>query len=150
MMTARLIDEIDRKILSILQQNARTTYRELAKTVNLTDVAVIKRVRKLESSGVIKKYTAIIDPIALGYTKISFTGINVRPEKLFDVVKQLKEKDYVKYLAITIGDHDILAVIWATSGEELERIHSEIKSIEGVISVYPMILSEVVKNEAYI
>jgi len=54
MMTARLIDEIDRKILSILQQNARTTYRELAKTVNLTDVAVIKRVRKLESSGVIK------------------------------------------------------------------------------------------------
>jgi Lrp/AsnC family transcriptional regulator for asnA, asnC and gidA len=146
----RILDEVDRKIISILMANARTTYREIAKSVGLTDVAVIKRIKKLEGSKVIKKYTAIVDPTTLGYSKISFTGVNVKPEKLFDVVRELKEKNYVKYLALTTGDHDILVVIWASTGEELDKIHSEIKSIEGVISVYPAILSEVLKDEAYV
>jgi Lrp/AsnC family transcriptional regulator for asnA, asnC and gidA len=146
---SRRIDDIDRKIISLLMSNARITYREIAKSVNLSDVAVIKRIRKLESSGVIRKYTAIVNPRALGYSMISFTGINVKPERLFDVAKTLKDKEYVKYMALTTGDHDILAVIWASSGEELERIHNEIRSIEGVVEIYPVILSEVLKDEAY-
>lgn len=149
-MAGKILDEVDRKIISILMANARTTYREIAKSVGLTDVAVIKRIKKLEGSKVIKKYTAIVDPTALGYSKISFTGVNVKPEKLFDVVRELREKNYVKYLALTIGDHDILVVVWAPTGEELDKIHSEIKSIEGVVSVYPAILSEVLKDEAYV
>lgn len=144
------LDDVDRKIISELMKNARITYRELAKLLSLTDVAIIKRIRKLEQTKVVKKYTTIVDPNALGYSKISFTGINVKPEKLFDIVKTLKEKTYIKYLALTSGDHDVLAVIWASSASELEKIHEEIKSLDGVLSVYPMILSEVVKDEAYI
>ncbi|MEM0001791.1 MAG: Lrp/AsnC family transcriptional regulator [Desulfurococcaceae archaeon] len=144
------LDDVDRRIISELMKNARITYRELAKLLNLTDVAIIKRIRKLEQTKVVKKYTTIVDPNALGYSKISYTGINVKPEKLFDVVKTLKEKTYIKYLALTSGDHDVLAVIWASSASELEKIHEEIKNLDGVLSVYPMILSEVVKDEAYI
>jgi transcriptional regulator, AsnC family len=149
-MSRSVLDDVDMKIINELVKNARVTYRELAKLVNLTDVAIIKRVRKLEQTGVIKKYTTIVDPNALGYSKVSFTGINVKPEKLFDVVKLLKEKTYIKYLALTSGDHDILAIIWATSANELEKIHEEILSLDGVLSVYPMILSEVVKAEAHV
>ncbi|MEM1638667.1 MAG: Lrp/AsnC family transcriptional regulator [Desulfurococcaceae archaeon] len=144
------LDDVDRRIISELMKNARITYRELAKLLNLTDVAIIKRIRKLEQTKVVKKYTTIVDPNALGYSKISYTGINVKPEKLFDVVKTLKEKTYIKYLALTSGDHDVLAVIWASSASELEKIHEEIRNLDGVLSVYPMILSEVVKDEAYI
>ena len=149
-MTGIVLDDVDRTIIKELVKNARATYRELAGVVKLTDVAVIKRVKKLEKNGVIKKYTAIVNPLALGYTKVSYTGINTKPEKLFDVVKNLKERDYIKYLALTTGDHDILAVIWAKSADELEKIHEEIRGLDGVVAVYPAILSEVLKDEAYV
>jgi len=56
----------------------------------------------------------------------------------------------VKYLAITSGDHELLAVIWARDGDELQKIHEEIRSIEGVVNIYPAILADIVKAEAYI
>jgi len=145
-----LLDEVDMFIIKELMENARKPFREIALKLKLSDVAVIKRVRKLEARGVIKKYALVVDPASLGYSKISFTGINVKPDKLFEVVSKLREKEYVKYLAITSGDHELLAVIWARDSDELQKIHEEIRSIEGVVNIYPAILADIVKAEAYI
>jgi len=144
------VDEIDLAIIKELSENARKAFSEIADKLKLSDVAVIKRVRKLESDGVIRRYALIVDPAKIGYKKISFTGINVRPEKLFEIVATLKAKDYVKYLAITSGDHELIAVIWARDGEELQKIHQEILSIEGVLNIYPAILADIVKAEQYV
>ncbi|MEM4528449.1 MAG: Lrp/AsnC family transcriptional regulator [Desulfurococcaceae archaeon] len=145
-----MLDEVDKIIINELMNNARKPFREIAKKAGISDVAVIKRVRKLEREGVIKKYVTIVDLKALGYEKASFTGINVKPEKLFDVAKILCEKEYIKYLAVTTGDHEILALILAKNAEELRRHHEEIKSIDGVVDVYPAILMEVLKEEIHI
>jgi len=145
-----LLDEVDMFIIKELMENARKPFREIALKLKLSDVAVIKRVRKLEARGVIKKYALVVNPASLGYNKISFTGVNVKPDKLFEVVSKLREKEYVKYLAITSGDHELLAVIWARDGDELQKIHEEIRSIEGVVNIYPAILADIVKAEAYI
>jgi len=72
-----MIDEKDLKILEILRKNSRTPYSEIAKIVGISDVAVIKRIRKLEQLGLIRKYTIIIDPKKLGYNAVSITGIDV-------------------------------------------------------------------------
>jgi len=140
------LDEVDLKILKTLVDNARTPLTEIAESVGLSDVAVYKRVKKLERMGVIKKYTAVVDPAKLGYTKVSFTGVNVAPDALLSVVEALKEKDYVKFLAVATGDHAIVALIWARDSEELVKIHKEIESIPGVVKVYPCILLDVVKD----
>ncbi|MGB9827415.1 AsnC family transcriptional regulator [Thermosphaera chiliense] len=144
------VDEIDLAIIRELSENARKAFSEIASKLNLSDVAIIKRVRKLESDGVIRKYALIVDPAKIGYEKISFTGINVKPEKLFEIVAALKAKDYVKYLAITSGDHELIAIIWARNGEELQKIHEEILSIDGVVHIYPAILADIVKAEQYV
>ena len=144
------VDEIDLAIIKELSENARKAFSEIADKLKLSDVAVIKRVKRLESDGVIRRYALIVDPARIGYKKISFTGINVRPEKLFEIVATLRAKDYVKYLAITSGDHELIAVIWARDGEELLRIHQEILSIEGVLNIYPAILADIVKAEQYV
>ncbi len=140
------IDEIDRKILEILVDNSRTPYNDIARKIGLSDVAIIKRVKKLERLGVIKKYTVEIDPFKLGFTKISITGINVEPDALLNVVNTLKDKDYVKYIALTTGDHELIAIIWARDHDELIKIHREIEGIEGVSKVYPAIVLDVVKK----
>ncbi len=142
-----ILDEKDLKILEILKRNARATYTEIAKEVGLSDVAVLKRVRSLEQKGVIKKYTIKIDNEKLGYKAISFTGLDVEPEKLFDVINYLSKKEYVKYLALTSGDHTIMTVIWAHDSKELSEIHRILSSLEGVKRVCPAIILELFKDE---
>jgi Lrp/AsnC family transcriptional regulator for asnA, asnC and gidA len=141
------LDEIDLKILEILRENARTPYVEIAKQVGLTDVAIIKRIKRLESRGIIKKYTVIVDPSKLGYRAVSITGINIDPTQLFNVVQELRSRNYVKYLALTSGDHSLIAVIWARDRVELEMIHRDIERIRGVLRVYPAIVTDVVKED---
>jgi len=141
-----MIDEKDLKIIEILMNNSRASYSEIAKVLGVSDVAVIKRIRKLEQQGVIKKYTVIVDPKKLGYEVVSITGIDVEPEYLFKIVSFLEKKDYVKYLALTSGDHQIIATIWARTREELEKILDEIMKTSGVKRVCPAVILDVVKE----
>ena len=129
-----------------MQENSRIPYTELAKKVGISDVAVIKRIKKLEKQGVIRKYTIVIDPKKLGYNSVSIVGINVEPEYLFPVISHLKEKDYVKYLALSSGDHTLMAIIWARNGSELAKIHNEISKLPGVTKVCPSIILDVIKE----
>lgn len=140
------LDEKDLKIIETLLSNARASYSEMAKKLDVSDVAVIKRVKKLEQQGVIKKYTVLVDPRRLGFEAISITGVDVNPEHLFKVVQRLREKDDVKYLALTSGDHQIIATIWAKSREELAKILDEISKIQGVERVCPAVVLDVVKE----
>lgn len=76
-----MLDEIDKKILSILQDDGRVSYAELGRRVGLTTPAVIERVRKLEDAGVISGYRAEIDLSRIGFPitafiRMSITGID--------------------------------------------------------------------------
>jgi len=141
-----IIDEKDMKIINLLLENGRISYSEIAKAIGLSDVAVIKRIRKLEQMGIIRKYTILIDPKKLGYKVVSITGIDVEPEYLFNILNTLKEKDYVKYLAITSGDHSIIAIIWAKDSDEVAKIHGEIAKMDGVKRVCPAIILDIIKE----
>src|ERR1043165_6781056 len=78
-----MLDERDAKILGILQKDGRTTNVELARAVELTPSATLERVRKLEERGLIKGYTAILDPHALGLGLVAFIFLRVDdPEDL--------------------------------------------------------------------
>lgn len=75
MASDRTIDEIDATLLDILQYNARTTQAELAKAVGLAPSAVLERLRKLESKGVIKDYVALIDPHVVDRGLLAFVAV---------------------------------------------------------------------------
>ncbi len=141
------LDEKDIEILRILARNGRATYTEIAKLVGLSDVAVMKRIRRLEKEGVIKGYTVVVDQRKLGYNLTSMTGIDVEPQHIFDVVDKLKKMKCVKFIALTSGDHTIMTVIWARDSQELSKIHEEIAKMPGVKRVCPAIILEVVKEE---
>jgi Lrp/AsnC family leucine-responsive transcriptional regulator len=75
MASDRTIDEIDATLLDILQYNARTTQAELAKAVGLAPSAVLERLRKLESKGIIKDYVALIDPHVVDRGLLAFVAV---------------------------------------------------------------------------
>ncbi|MCA1633602.1 MAG: Lrp/AsnC family transcriptional regulator [Acidobacteria bacterium] len=72
-----MIDDKDRRILEILQQDGRVTNVELARAVELTPAATAERVRKLEERGLLRGYTALLDPQALGLGLLAFIFVRV-------------------------------------------------------------------------
>jgi Lrp/AsnC family transcriptional regulator, leucine-responsive regulatory protein len=70
-----MIDDIDRHILKILQQNARTSNAEIARQIDMAPSAVLERIRRLEARGVIQGYEARINPEALGMGLLAFVFV---------------------------------------------------------------------------
>ncbi len=141
------LDEKDFKIMEMLVRDGRASYTDIGRSVGLSDVAVLKRVKKLERLGVIRGYTAVIDPRRLGFNAISITGIDVEPQSLFAVIEKLKNMPNAIFIAITSGDHQVIAVMIARDSDELARLINEISKIEGVKRVCPSIVLEAVKCE---
>ena len=80
------LDRLDRLILSRLQQNARETYDVIGEQVSLSPSAVLRRVKRLEESGVISRYVALVNPVSVG---LSLTAhLNVRLEKHLEAHKR--------------------------------------------------------------
>ena len=71
----RIIDEVDLKILALLQENARVTQADIAKSVGLAPSAVLERMRKLEAKGVIRGYIAAIDPHVAELPLLAFVSV---------------------------------------------------------------------------
>lgn len=76
------IDETDRKIIKALNADGRLSYTELAKQVGLSRVAVQARVQALTESGVIERFSAIVNPEKLGITVSAFFNVEVEPAHL--------------------------------------------------------------------
>ncbi|USS40741.1 HTH-type transcriptional regulator LrpA [Thermococcus aggregans] len=141
-----MLDERDKIIIEMLTKDARTPFTEIAKVLGISETAVRKRVRALEEKGIIQQYTIRVHPQKLGYNLISITGVDTKPEKLFEVANKLKEFDFVKELYLSSGDHMIMAEIWAKDGEDLADIMSnKIGKIDGVTKVCPAIILERLK-----
>src|SRR3989344_4745664 len=147
-MTANnMLDETDIGILEFLRKNARTPFLYIAKKLRISESTIRKRVKTLEKIGVIKKYSAIVEPSKLGYGSVALVGIDVKPEKFLEVAKKLTDYDNIKFVATSTGDHMIMTEIWMENSSDLRNfISAKIESIEGVTRTCPAILMERLKE----
>lgn len=139
------MDEKDVKIVRLLSENARRTFTEMAKALGISDVAVKKRLSKLEKEGVIKRYTVVVDPKKLGYNAVALIGVDSEPDHVLNVAEELSRKDYASAVYVTTGDHMIMVEVWARHSIELKKIVDEIGSMSGVKRVCPAIVLDRLK-----
>jgi len=105
------LDETDKKILRILQQNGRITTKVLANEIHLSNTPVYERVKKLEKSGVITKYKAVIDPDKIGKGTVIFimVSINKHTKSITEQCrKQLMSFPEVMELYYISGNYDMM------------------------------------------
>lgn len=127
------MDDIDKKILNILQKNDKTQYQRIAKELNLGASTVHYRIKKLVQNQIITNFSAIIDPEKVGYTTSAVIGLNVDPLKMHDIARQLTVYDEVQVVTTSSGDHDIILNLISKDGKHLWRfINEHIKPIDGV------------------
>ncbi len=141
------MDSIDLKILNLLQKNARITVSEISSLINLSIPACSERLKKLEQSGVIKQYTAIIDGKYLNKYLTAFMFISLERPRFTDqfIEKINKETDILEchYLA---GDFDYLLKIITDNTDTLEELLQRIKSVQGVQKTKTIVTLSTVKN----
>src|SRR3990172_9291173 len=83
---SRSMDETDLRILNVLRKAARTPFVDIARTAGVSDATVHLRVRGMLKSGVIERFSAIVNHEKLGYAFTAFVEINVRPGALSKVI----------------------------------------------------------------
>lgn len=128
-----MIDLIDLKILSILQNNGRTRLADIAEVVDLSAPAVMERVKKLEGGGIIKGYQAVVDGKKVGKDITAFIGVSIGNQRDMDkfATQMLQRHDVLECHHVTGDESFILKVKSANTGS-LERLLGEIRSVEGV------------------
>jgi Lrp/AsnC family transcriptional regulator for asnA, asnC and gidA len=127
------MDDIDRKILNILQNDFRISYKDLGKKVEMAASSVHNRVQKMLDEGIIKKEDTIINPMKAGFETIAILGLSVDPLKMNEIAETIALYDEVQLIATTTGDHDIVARVFAENEKALWRfINEKIKIINGV------------------
>ena len=146
----RALDQLDLRILEILQTNARETQADIARDVGLAPSAVLERIRKLEARGVIRGYTALVDPKALSLPILAFVAVRSDETGADDHVAQaLAQSPEVLEAHHVAGDDCYLIKVRARDAEHLGTLlRTRFGRIPGVRSTRTTIVLETVKETA--
>ena len=127
------MDLIDIKILEVLQENARVSISDLSKKVNLSLSAVSERLKKLENSKIISKYTVILEPKLMGEDLSVIISIGLEStsdtQSFLDFVQSEPEILECHYIT---GEYDYMLKVTTTNTHTLEMIMNRIKSFNGI------------------
>ena len=127
------LDDKDKMILNILQDNYKISYKEISERVNLAASTIHNRVQNMLNEGIIEKVDTIVDPLKVGYNTIAFVHLFINPLKLNDIAKKLTQFDEVQLVTTSAGEHNLILKLIATNEKNLWRfINEKIKSIEGI------------------
>lgn len=138
-----MLDPLDLKILSILQSHGRSHLAEIAKEVELSSPAVMERVKKLESHGVIKGYQAVLDAKKVGKDITAFIGVSISHQRYIDefASRMVRQHDVLECHHVT-GDESFILKVRTANTDSLEKLLGEIRSVEGVTqTVTKLVLS---------
>ncbi len=144
------LDIIDRKILTILQQDGRITNSKLASEVGLSPPAVLERVRRLEASGVIDRYVAILDRAQAGFTIQTIVMVCLSHHQIssLETVKErLTRMDEVLEVHQLTGEVDfLLKVAVKDMAGYTDFVNNKLSGIPGIQNVKTSFILATLKN----
>ncbi len=126
-------DDLDRRLLALLQANARTPAADLARQLGTARTTVLARMARLERSGVIAGYTVRLGQDVRDQGLQAFVGITVSPKAGRDVVRQLTRMPEVRQLCAVSGEFDYVLLLHAASALRMNTLLDEIGNFEGVV-----------------
>ena len=121
------MDDIDRKILKLLQANARMSLKTVAENTFLSSPAVSARIERLEKEGIITGYHAMVDPMKLGYHILAFINLDVVPEDMPKFYAYAKEVPNVLECSCVTGEYSMLMKVAFQSTMELDMFIGQLQ-----------------------
>lgn len=127
------MDDTDRKIVALLRENARRSFKDIGGKVGLSAPAVKRRVDRLEQEGVIRGYTAVIDPHAFGWHAEAFVDLYCEGGMSGDAIKRVVEPEPRVASAHTVaGEASAMLHVMAEDTKDLELALERIRDTVGI------------------
>jgi len=142
-----ILDETDKKILEIINEDARTPYRQISRDLDISVGTVHNRVDKMIKTGAIKKFAPIMDHGKLGYTLTSIIGVRVKGGKLQNWENKTSFHKNVLGIYDVTGEYDAFLVAKFKDTEELDKFIKDLLKESGVERTYTQIVLNVVKED---
>jgi Lrp/AsnC family transcriptional regulator for asnA, asnC and gidA len=120
------LDDIDRDIIRILQENAKTSYREIQEKLGISIGTIHNRITKLETSEIIEGYTLKLNNIKLGYKFTFLIRVQIDGKHTSEILESLREKPEVCSIFHTTGEQSAALVC---RFKEPENVHDFIREI---------------------
>ena len=141
-----MIDEIDKTIVNLIQQDGRVSNAEIARQIGLAPSAVLERLRKLEERQVIRGYSASVDPKQVGFGLVAF--VFVRTNECGDGTDELLAKiPEVLEVHDVAGEDSYLLKVRASDPEDLARLLREkLKAIPSVVTTRTTVVLQTIKE----
>ena len=141
------MDELDRKILMRLNENARKSYRQMAKELHVSMSTVSNRVKAMEKEGVIKGYVPVLDAHKVGFDLMAMVGVRISRGKLIDVQNKISTYSNVTGVYDITGEWDSIVIARFRNRTELNTFIKWVVSLEHIERTYTQIVLNVVKDE---
>lgn len=149
---AQGLDAKDRSILALIQRDGKMSQALIAKHVGLSTAAVNERLKKLEQAGVIRRFTALVDPKAVGIQVTAFIEVFIEhPRYEAPFIKRILELDEVQECHHITGEFSVLLKVRVRDMESLQRlVISQLNGAEGVRQTRTVMVLSTVKEESFI
>jgi len=141
------LDDIDKKLINILQENADLTYAELGRKLGISPSTVYMRVRRLKERGIIKRVVAEVAPEILGYNLRSLIFLAVDIKKYNNIVKELLKMPQIKVIYDITGEWSFALEVLVKDHKELSELLDKVGTIDGVQHTSTAVVLRVIKEE---
>ena len=131
LMARQQLDQLDYKILSMISENPRVPFLEVARECGVSGAAIHQRVQRLMSVGIIRESDYLIDPNKIGFETCAYMGLYLqRPDQFEEVIDKLKKIPEVVECHYTTGQYDMFIKLYAKNNAHLlDIIHDKLQPL---------------------
>lgn len=112
------LDDLDRKIVALLQEDARLPNRAIAARVGSSEATVRRRVDRLVETGAVR-IVAVASPFVLGYGTVTILGVQIDRSYQRQIEEALHQMPEVRFVGITLGSYDVILEVWLPTPDAL-------------------------------
>jgi DNA-binding Lrp family transcriptional regulator len=141
------VDEVDRKIIRLLQEDARKSFNKIADNLGIAVGTAYNRVKNMEDRGILKGYTIILDSTKLGYNLTALILIQADGRYLPEVEKDLAKNDEVMLIYDVTGDYDIAVIARFKDRSDLNNFIKSTLKMAHVTKTVTNVVLNVVKED---
>ena len=142
-----MIDDLERRILRVMNANARKSFREIAKEVGTSATSVIHAVKKLEGQGVIRGYIPVVDPAHFGIDLSAVIALRISQGKLLETQRRIAADPHVSAVYDVTGEWDSLVVAHFRGRDDLNSFLKKLTAKRYVDRSVTHIVLNTVKDE---
>lgn len=141
------LDDIDRIIIEMLQQDGRMSYSEIAKKVDKTEVTIRRRVRRLQNEKIIQRFTVVLDPLKMGKRISAIVKVKAQMKQASKIAEEVKKYEEVTEAYFLDGACGVMLKVTVDDLADLKSfLENRLGKVPGVGEVETCIVLETVKS----